>query len=639
MTVTQVSALFYYSYHAKEFLILAYLFGNSWGILFFLAIVYILKNKAYCPIKWFISQDSIETRLTLTMLILTSSSCIIYLVLILSLNERNKVNPLSIFIFLVCYSLVSVIITKLIARHLLRPFELIQSYTTSLISRKSPITQPNTLGISEFDYLQKIIYERFNEHIIQSMEIESFAKKAMQVAHDIRSPASAIMMLTKDNSGLPEDQRIALRNASVRVQDIANNLLSEYSHSENGSTKKTTLLSTTIMSVVSEKRLQFNSDKIEFEIQIDKDCYFSSCKSNIVNLKRSLSNILNNSIESIPANKKGKIIVKLKSTTDKIAIIIQDNGIGIEEHTIKKLNSTQEVTSSKRQGYGLGIKQVLEFIKNENAQIEFSSNQVDGTQVTLELNRAKTPCWFPEKIYLNNDTHIIILDDDNAIHAAWDIKLSHIKFKFSSIKVDHFSQADTCINYIKMLTEREKSKILLLTDYELMNQKINGLDVVKLTGVKKSIIVTSYFENEQLIGKAILQNSKILPKTIAADIELAQKEPITPCNIISKAILVDDQESLNDIITFIAKSKSKKIQTYSNPYCLWENLHNYTIDTKIFLDYNLDLPITGIDIANQLYENGYINLFLATGDETLDVSIPNYLVKITEKLALLNYLE
>ena len=59
------------------------------------------------------------------------------------------------------------------------------------------------------------------------------AKKALttltaQVAHDIRSPLTALNTCLKNLPQLPEKQRILMENASNRINDIANNLLQQY---------------------------------------------------------------------------------------------------------------------------------------------------------------------------------------------------------------------------------------------------------------------------------------------------------------------------------------------------------------------------------------------------------------------------
>ncbi|HLB42673.1 MAG TPA: hypothetical protein VJN02_07475, partial [Gammaproteobacteria bacterium] len=56
----------------------------------------------------------------------------------------------------------------------------------------------------------------------------SIGRLASQLAHDIRSPLIALDIIIKDIKNIPEEQRIVMRNSANRINDIANNLLTQY---------------------------------------------------------------------------------------------------------------------------------------------------------------------------------------------------------------------------------------------------------------------------------------------------------------------------------------------------------------------------------------------------------------------------
>jgi len=92
---------------------------------------------------------------------------------------------------------------------------------------------------------------------------------ATQVAHDIRSPLTALGVAAEDLSGLPENRRTLIRSAIRRIHDIADNLLalqvedviggkpSHESRIENPHSPQ--LLSCLIDTLLTEKRLQYQS--------------------------------------------------------------------------------------------------------------------------------------------------------------------------------------------------------------------------------------------------------------------------------------------------------------------------------------------------------------------------------------------
>lgn len=81
------------------------------------------------------------------------------------------------------------------------------------------------LSLALADRIRTLTKER-NEAFSKLTLIEERNKIFRQVSHDIRSPLSALTMLTDRLSSLPEESRILLRSSVNRINDIANQLLS-----------------------------------------------------------------------------------------------------------------------------------------------------------------------------------------------------------------------------------------------------------------------------------------------------------------------------------------------------------------------------------------------------------------------------
>src|ERR1044072_9503225 len=90
-----------------------------------------------------------------------------------------------------------------------------------------------------------------------------------QVAHDLRSPLSALNMVTGSLNGqLAEQQRVIIRAATQRINDIANGLLGPAAGVSKDRNTKTEMLIPLIEGVLSEKRAQFR-EKLDVDIQSD----------------------------------------------------------------------------------------------------------------------------------------------------------------------------------------------------------------------------------------------------------------------------------------------------------------------------------------------------------------------------------
>ncbi|MEI6791388.1 MAG: hypothetical protein WCK42_09435, partial [Myxococcaceae bacterium] len=109
---------------------------------------------------------------------------------------------------------------------------------------------------------------------------------------------------------------------------------------------------------------------------------------------------------------------------------------------------------------------------------------------------------------------IVVVDDDPSVHLAWDLRFSEI----AHTQVKHFTQGEKALQYIRSHPENLKSDIYLLTDYELLNQDINGMDLINQLNLKRSILVTSHYLNKDLISEVRARKIKMLPKILAAKI-------------------------------------------------------------------------------------------------------------------------
>ena len=56
---------------------------------------------------------------------------------------------------------------------------------------------------------------------------------------------------------------------------------------------------------------------------------------------------------------------------------------------------------------------------------------------------------------------------------------------------------------------------------------------------------------------------------------------------------------------------------------------------KICFDYDLDLPINGLDLAQVVRDKGFKNLYMASGYSIDDLIVPAYLTMLEDKMSIL----
>lgn len=227
---------------------------------------------------------------------------------------------------------------------------------------------------------------------------------AEQVAHDIRSPLAAINTALSDVTSISENKRIMIRSAAKRINDIANNILSQSKHnsSELGSNDLDRnilpeLIFVVLDNIVSEKRYEYHNSKIDIQLKVSPCCYSSFSNINLVSFKRVLSNLINNSIEAIDCS--GFVIISLRCDNNQVEITIEDNGCGIPSEILPQVTE-QGFSFNKKNGAGFGLSYSKKYIGLLNGKIELHSEVGIGTKVTIFLPRSNPPVWFCEALFI-----------------------------------------------------------------------------------------------------------------------------------------------------------------------------------------------------------------------------------------------
>lgn len=470
-------------------------------------------------------------------------------------------------------------------------------------------------------------------HKAQLMEQQRFKEIAEQLAHDIRSPLASLLMLVKSCSELPESERIAFREVAMTIEDIANDLLNKYKKQEPNSEiemRRPVLVSTLLLQLLTDKKYQYKELSIKFDHSFTQQGNFAFIKIETTSLKRSVSNIINNAVDSLEG-KPGKITLKLDATKEWVKVIIQDNGKGMPPKLVDKIMKNIAVTEGKKDGHGIGLTQVRETLQRNQAELSIDSTLGKGTKIILTFPRITAPSWIAESINLGKEDTVVILDDDSSIHAAWDAHFEEILQKEPNIKLKHFQKGREALEFINTLTPQDKEKIFLLTDYELLKQELNGLQVVKKGHVRRSILVTSHYASTTILEQAAKTGTQILPKQLASEIPIIIDETIkysedATVNLkhTDLVIIDDDERYVRNMIDLVFVDLS--VDHYTSPEHFLTIAKQYPKDTKICLDQNFnDSRMDGLYLAEQLNKLGYTKLFLISGEEFDKRKMPKYL--------------
>ncbi len=329
---------------------------------------------------------------------------------------------------------------------------------------------------------------------------------AAQVAHDIRSPLTAIDMLIRNLMDIPEDYRIMLHAASQRISDIANNFLLQYKmplfSSESSSSINNEYIPSILECMISEKRSQYIDRDIKLKFSIANYAWDTFSFINASDFKRVLSNLINNSIEAIDLS--GYVEVSLKKYNGCLIIDIADNGCGIPADLLPKIMEAG-LSFGKKNGSGLGLSHAKKMIEGWHGNLGIKSGIGKGTSIEINLPLSNEfPDWFKSSLTITDHTAICVFDDEAYIHELWKIRFNEIN------NLDFYSTIEEFKNCTNNLSSTD---IIYLIDYDLGYHLSNGLDVIeKYNIIKNAILVTNRYDDKEIQARCITSGIKIIPK-------------------------------------------------------------------------------------------------------------------------------
>lgn len=465
-----------------------------------------------------------------------------------------------------------------------------------------------------------------------SSDTAIFQKQCLAVLLDILIENKLIETGVNEKR-IPEEYRIDLREAVEKINDIMADLLLRYrpNADDASESKQLTIISTVLTQLISEKRMSFHSKSIEIKEDFAPESLFAFVNIQRTQVNRALSNLMNNASQAFDS-KPGIVTLKLACDNEFVYVSVGDNGKGMPPGMVEKIKNKIAFTEGKKEGHGIGLEQVRDTLERNHAKMSIESEAEKGTQFTLVFSKKQPPAWAIDKIQVKPHDTVLILDDDKSIHGAWDLRFKSLSKQYPSLKFHHFFIGEELLKFLPTLAEENKKHLLLLTDYELLNQKETGISVIEQSKIKRSILVTSHYVKREIQDKVVLLGVKLLPKKLVSHVPIVIQEDITQ-TVAAKKI---DAIWLDDDVSFAQGIKRSvfmgcELAYFSNPNELKEKITAYDKGTPILLDNNYEPPfstVKGIDLAKEFHEQGFTRLYLITGERFAAGTIPDYITVI-----------
>lgn len=284
--------------------------------------------------------------------------------------------------------------------------------------------------------------KKMMEEQLHREKLESIGILAGGIAHDFNNILTSILgtiNLLQINTKDPENQEYLadIEKATIRARDLTNQLLT---FSKGGApVKELTSIKDILLDTT---KFVLRGSKIKYHFEIPEDLPPTNIDGG--QISQVISNLVINAKQAMP--KGGNIYVRADVVQisredviplppgDYIQIEIEDSGPGIPTELQKHI--FEPYFSTKPTGSGLGLATSYSIIQNHDGLITFRSIENEGTVFIILLPITKGSVEADKKVEQSQATnqikHILLYDDDKAIHTIMHRFCDHLGIKFES---------------------------------------------------------------------------------------------------------------------------------------------------------------------------------------------------------------
>ena len=252
------------------------------------------------------------------------------------------------------------------------------------------------------------------QQLIQADKMASLGVLVAGVAHEINNPNNFILLNGQflsnawkniraildeyhsehgefDIAGIPyresrkniAEALAGIIDGSMRIEKIVKNLKT-FSRKDTGDLSQTVDVNQVVKSAVTLSNNMLQTSTYNFGLQLAET--LPTVRGNSQQLEQVVINLLTNACHALDdPNQKIVVSTQVVNEGKEIAIVVQDEGVGIDEKFQQSVFDPFFTTKQDRDGTGLGLSISYQIIKNHGGRIELESKPAHGTTVTVYL--------------------------------------------------------------------------------------------------------------------------------------------------------------------------------------------------------------------------------------------------------------
>jgi two-component system NtrC family sensor kinase len=240
----------------------------------------------------------------------------------------------------------------------------------------------------EFNSMARAVQERERE-LVRSERLAAVGKMAAMITHEVRNPLSSIGLNTEllvDELGADAEEARALCRAITREVDRLTAITEEYLAFARLPKPKIAAepVNAMVSALAQFVRLDLGSRGVELVTDLDPDEPVALVDA--AQIRQCLVNLVRNATDAVAGKPHGVVTLRTRRTGDRVAIAVEDDGVGIPPDVVPRL--FDPFFSTKDGGSGLGLALTQQIVKDHGGDLHVGSMVGHGTTITLSVPRA-----------------------------------------------------------------------------------------------------------------------------------------------------------------------------------------------------------------------------------------------------------
>lgn len=224
----------------------------------------------------------------------------------------------------------------------------------------------------------------------QSEKLAAVGQLAAGIAHEIRNPLASISGSVQMLEGLASSSEDGAKLIKIILREIdrLNNMITEFLDfvKPESSSLQPMDLSELVVEVTELLKVDPSlSQAIHMSVEVEPSVWIKGDRDK---LKQAFLNIMINACQAMEKVEQPKLIVRSVTQAGLVSLEVQDNGMGMDEKTQKRI--FEPFLTTKPKGTGLGLSVTHRIIENHQGRIHVQSTPNAGSVFRLEF-----PVWEP----------------------------------------------------------------------------------------------------------------------------------------------------------------------------------------------------------------------------------------------------